>query len=386
MICILVRDFAVTQEKALNPALSSAPLVLVEAGKYRSRVIAMDTTCRAMGVTVGMTIHQAQSMCPSAKILPVDEARYRRLFHDMALNLLDITDRIEAEYQPTSAVWYSDDDLILPHLLESIHNQTGIIAQVGMAQTKFPARVASAMVQVGEKLIVLPDKEAEFLAPYPVTLLPLDKSMKRRLPLLGINTLGQLASLPRIAVWEQFGKHGRWLHDLANGKDIRPLSPFKAPLSLRQYQIFDDGITDRLILHQLLEKLSLKLISALDGQVAGAITLILRMEDKSLLEHQRQPHEAVRDGLYLLRLLTQMLDSLPVYCAIESVEVRLDEIQQRKPVQLSLFEPKAPVQKLDAVLPEWARRHRDAQFYRLALTGDEHLPERIVDRQKVSSA
>ena len=53
MICILVRDFATTQEKHLNPNLSDAPLILIEAGKYRPKVLAPDEMARRMGVKAG---------------------------------------------------------------------------------------------------------------------------------------------------------------------------------------------------------------------------------------------------------------------------------------------------------------------------------------------
>jgi hypothetical protein len=302
----------------------------------------------------------------------------------VTLNLLNITHRIEPEYQPTSAVWYTDDALMLPHLLEAIQAQTGISPQVGIAKARFPARVAAAVAPVGETCTIPDGEEATFLANYPVTLLPLDKAMQRRLPLLGLDTLGQLARLPRIAIWEQFGKHGRWLHDLANGIDIRPLSLFKPPIDLRECHSFDDPVADRQILYRVLERISLRLIENLAGREAHQLTLLVYIEDKSLLEHHRQPHDPVRDGLYLLRLLTQMLDALPVTCAIASVEVRLSDVCERLSVQLSLFDEKKPVKHLHELVPEWAGRHRTACFYRLHLTSDV-LPEHSVEKQRVSA-
>ena len=136
---------------------------------------------------------EARTLCPTAEFLPVEEERFRRLFMDVTLNLLNITHRIEPEYQPTSAVWYTDDALMLPHLLEAIQAQTGIAPQVGIAKARFPARVAAAFALAGETCTVPDGEEAGFLADYPVTLLPLDKAMQRRLPLLGLDTLGHLA-------------------------------------------------------------------------------------------------------------------------------------------------------------------------------------------------
>ena len=382
MICMLVRDFAPTQEKRLNAHLSDAPLVLIEAGTYRPKVLAPDERARCMGVKAGMWLGEARTLSPIAEFLPVETGRYERLFADVTRFLLHVTPRIEPEYQPTSAAWYTDDVLMLPHLHKAIQTETGIAPQVGTAATKFPARVAAAIAQAGETCAVPEGGEATFLAPYPVTLLPLDKAMQRRLPLLGLHTLGQLACLPRIAIWEQFGKHGRWLHDLANGIDMRPLSPFKPPIDLREQHTFDDPIADRQIAYRVLERLSLRLIENLAGREARQLMLLVHLEDQSVLEHHRQPHEPVRDNLYLLRLLTQMLDALPVTNGIETIEVRLRAVRERLPVQLSLFEEKKPVQHIHDLVPEWAARHQRAEFYRLHPTPD-ILPEHRVEKRRV---
>lgn len=382
---MLLRDFAASQEKRLNPRLAERLLVLVEAGRVRPKVIASDAVARQMGVKAGIGLREAQSLCPHAEFFPAEESRYRRLFEDLTLALLDISPRLEMEYQATSAVLYTDDLVMLPLLLETIEQKTGIVAQVGQAKTKFVARVAAAVAHPNAVCSVSDGEEARFLAPYVLSLLPLDRTMKRRLPLLGIETLGQYARLPRIATWEQFGKHGRWLHDLSRGIDPRPLSPFKAPLRLAASQHFEEGIADRFVLYRILECLSLRLMEALVGQEAGLIQLILHLADDSVLEMQRQPLEALRDHLSLLRLLRQMLDALPVHAPVSQIEVRLSAIQERKPVQLSLFGEKKPVRNLQDYLPEWASRHRAAQFYRLSLHTEAVLDERL-EKLKIEGA
>jgi hypothetical protein len=100
---------------------------------------------------------------------------------------------------------------------------------------------------------------------------------------------------------------------------------------LRDCHPFDEPIANRQILYRVLERVSVGLIAVLAGQEAHKLSLLLHLEYKSLLEHHRQPHETIRDGLYLLRLLTQMLDTLHVKCGIASVEVRLNVYQSNYP-------------------------------------------------------
>jgi hypothetical protein len=379
---ILLRDFAVNQEKRLSPAVSKEELILIEAGKYRPKVIAPDNFARQMGVKAGNYLGEAQSLCPSALFLPVEEYRYRRLFQDFTLRLLEMSPRLEAEYQATSAVWYTDDHAVLTPLLEKIEKETGINAQVGSASSKFAARVAAAIAHPKAPYQVAEKQEAAFLAPYPVSLLPLDKQMKRRLPLLGITTLGALAALPRLAIWEQFGKHGRWLHELASGIDPRPLSPFKAPERLEAVEILEDGCSDRLSLYRYLETISLQLIRQLNEQEAGQVNLLVLLMDGTVLEIQRQPIPALRENLSLLRLLRQMLDALPVHAPIVELKARLEQIKTRQAVQLSLFAEKKSVRSLQDYLPDWMMRHQAANFYRLSVDPQAFSDERI-KKQKI---
>src|SRR5688500_17136201 len=101
---ILLREYSASQEKHLNPRLAEKILVLIEAGRVRPKVIASDASARQMGVKPRMGIREAQSLCPHAEFFPIEEARYRRLFEDLALALLNISPRLELEYQATSAV------------------------------------------------------------------------------------------------------------------------------------------------------------------------------------------------------------------------------------------------------------------------------------------
>ncbi|MEL7436660.1 MAG: hypothetical protein AAFN11_22160, partial [Chloroflexota bacterium] len=80
MIALLVRDFAITQERHRNHSLADMPLVLIEAGKYRPKVIAPDARARQAGISAGDWAGQAQTWCPDATFLPVEESHYQRIF------------------------------------------------------------------------------------------------------------------------------------------------------------------------------------------------------------------------------------------------------------------------------------------------------------------
>ncbi|MBP7961470.1 MAG: hypothetical protein KBG20_03870 [Caldilineaceae bacterium] len=100
---------------------------------------------------------------------------------------------------------------------------SGRDAALGWAMHKFTARVAAA--RPGSLRMVDPGKERAFLAPLPITLLPLPPDAQDTLRWLGIRTLGQFADLPAAGVWERFGKPGKLAQHWAKGDDDRPVQP-----------------------------------------------------------------------------------------------------------------------------------------------------------------
>src|SRR3989442_1531376 len=87
------------------------------------------------------------------------------------------------------------------------------------------ARPASA----GRYLDVHLQQVEVFLAAQPVGMLPVSEEMRRRLRLLGIETLGALAALPRSALAAQFGPQGALAWELARGEDDSPVRPPEKP-------------------------------------------------------------------------------------------------------------------------------------------------------------
>src|ERR1051325_6404868 len=90
--------------------------------------------------------------------------------------------------------------------------------RVGWGRGKFVAWVAASQAKPGGAVIVRPGEEGRFLAAQPLAVLPLDPDTHRRLRLLGLRTIGDLAALPEEAVVSQFGRAGRRLWRLAAGE------------------------------------------------------------------------------------------------------------------------------------------------------------------------
>ena len=95
--------------------------------------------------------------------------------------------------------------------------------RAGVAANTFTARVAAWQAAPGTVQVVEPALTQAFLAPAPVSLLPLAPETRRRLERLGLRTLGDLAALPPAAVQARFGAEGRRVWELARGNDHEPV-------------------------------------------------------------------------------------------------------------------------------------------------------------------
>src|ERR671934_99810 len=90
-------------------------------------------------------------------------------------------------------------------------------ARVGAAGRRFAALAAANVARSGQALVVSDERTREFLAPLPLTLLPVDAARRQELEDLGVKKLGELAGLPGGAVAERLGPDGRRAWSLARG-------------------------------------------------------------------------------------------------------------------------------------------------------------------------
>jgi len=220
-------------------------------------------------------------------------------------------------------------------------------------------------------------EEAEFLSTYPVSILPLDKKMARRLPLLGIETIGQYAKLPRGSILEQFGKFGRRLHDLANGIDIRPLTAYTQTERLSEQIALEDPIENYQSVEHIIDRLAQALLLRLKSKQAGRLNLILSLENGQILEQAVQPPDPISSYKAIAERATALLYYQALGSGIVNLEIQLQDIHRPQPKQLSLFDDVDKQQSFASVLPTWQQRHQDSDFLAVNLeaTPVYYIPE-----------
>ena len=226
--CLLVPRLALACELVERPALRGQALAIVDE-RGLSVAEASDEAAQR-GVRPGQTLREALGYCPALVVLEPRPARVHRTAERLVAAVEAVSPLVE-EAEP--GVVYADLrglDGLYPHegalehaLLEGA--PAGLGARLGIAATRFTASVAARCAPPGEARRVAPEEATAFLADRPIEWLPLGEAERSWLRLLGIETLGQLAALPRHAVEAQLGAAGgrAWL--AARGEDATPLRP-----------------------------------------------------------------------------------------------------------------------------------------------------------------
>ncbi|MEA2367006.1 MAG: polymerase [Thermoleophilaceae bacterium] len=218
-------SFYASVEQRDDPALRGRP-VIVGGGV----VLAASYEAKARGVESGMGGGRARQLCPDAVVVPCRFEAYTeaskavfRIFKDTA-PVVEALSIDEAFLDVRGMEHFAGTPrAIAARLRARVREQVGLPITVGVARTKFLAKVASAVAKPDGLLVVAPDAELEFLHPLPVERLwGVGPVTSERLRGAGIHTVGQLAERSERSLVGLLGRGaGRQLHALAHSRDPR---------------------------------------------------------------------------------------------------------------------------------------------------------------------
>jgi DNA polymerase IV len=391
--CVRLPYFAAAVERQHDPALIDEPLVILRYGKKRGTVTAVSLEASSAGVTPGLSLTRARALCPAAQFVTATE-RYQGGMERLLRVLWSFTNRVEVDEAPfpQDAVCYLDlgqlKEADLRHigtrLLEAIRTDTGIDASVGIATGKFPAYLAAYSTTAVE--LIPPGNEAAFAAPFPVAVLPLSKETARRLRLFCIRTLGEMAAFSKEALVAQFGKSGRRLYQLANGRDGRLLKVRRMPAVETVLHRFDAPIEsqDRLDVH--LHQIAGLLSDRLETRQSAlhAITLSIGFETGDSVTESLHLLLPIASAKGIAEVMQQLMERMKQTAGIASIEVQLSHLVPNIPRQLELFTDKPVRQQVIQIADALVARHGAQPFYWTVLDHPYSLfPERRFELRRV---
>src|SRR6478672_50176 len=232
-----------------RPELRGRP-VIIGGASGRSVVLSATYEARAFGVTSAMPMARAQRLCPQAVIIEPDHRRYAAISEAVMATFATITDSVEplsldeAFLDVSGAVRrLGRPTQIAEQLRDTIADEQGITCSVGVASTKFVAKLASNLAKPDGLLVVPREEVVSFLHQLPVgAIWGVGDRTEEHLHRLGLRALGDVA--------------GRSLHDLAWGRDPRPVKPERREKSIGADETFAYDIDDPERIHRELLRLS----------------------------------------------------------------------------------------------------------------------------------
>jgi DNA polymerase-4 len=217
--------FYASVEQRDNPRLAGRP-VIVGGGV----VLACSYEAKARGVRTAMGGSMARRLCPDAVVVPVRFSAYTEASKEVFKVFEDLSPVVEGlsideaflDVRGLGHIFGTPAE-IGARLRHEVRERVGLPITVGVARTKFLAKVASGVAKPDGLLVVPPDGELAFLHPLPVERLwGVGKVTGAKLRALGITTVGEVARLPETSLISMLGKaSGRHLHALAHNRDPR---------------------------------------------------------------------------------------------------------------------------------------------------------------------
>ncbi|TML86113.1 MAG: DNA polymerase Y family protein [Actinobacteria bacterium] len=253
--CIAVPGFELRAALRRAPSLALRPSALAPEAGTEPLIGPVTAAADALGVRPGMRLGEALATCPGLVLVERDPAAAEQAWEEILRSLEDAGFAVDpAEpgcvFFETRGVerLYGGLEPALQRALAAVG--PGWDPQAGAAERRFAALAAATVARPGQVIVVSGDRLQDFLAPLPLSLLPLERERYAELEALGVRSLGQLAGLPGAAVAERLGPDGRRAWGLARGGAAAKIRGRRPPAELFEAIEFPEAVGNELTLRR----------------------------------------------------------------------------------------------------------------------------------------
>ncbi|MEO3871590.1 DNA polymerase IV [Nonomuraea sp. B12E4] len=284
-----------------RPELRGRP-VIVGSPAGRGVVLSATYEARAHGVHSAMPMSRARRLCPQATIIPPSHGKYA----EVSRGVMEIFHAITPLVEPIA----SDEAFldvggarrrlgppaaIAAMIREQVLDRYGITCSVGVAGSKFVAKLASKQCKPDGLLVVPAGQVVDFLHPLPVSALwGVGERTEQSLVRLGIRTVGDLARVPTATLRRELGQAvGGHLAELAWGRDDRAVSSHVPDKSIGNEETFAADVDDPEVIRRELLRLSERVAARMRkaGHVGRTVSVKLRRADFTTINRSRTLRE-----------------------------------------------------------------------------------------------
>ena len=331
-----------------NPELRGKAVVIGMG--VRGVVSAANYEARKFGIHSAMPVGQARRLAPHAIFLPVDMARYQ----EVSKHVMEIFESFTPIVEPVSVDEAFLDVTGAKKLLGTgreiavairakVQMQEGITCSVGVAPSKFIAKLASTHCKPNGLLEVSGENILEFLHPLPITAMwGVGPKTAEILERLGLRTIEDIAKLPRTTLIRAIGQAaGESLHELAWGRDYRDVSPQDADKSISAAETFPTDLDNpEEILREFLRLCERATSRVRDKELfAKTISIKVRFADFSTINRSKTLPLPINTTHDVYEVVKSLYASLKIKGArVRLVGVSLENLIVDGPIQMLLGE------------------------------------------------
>jgi DNA polymerase-4 len=371
-------SFYASVERRDDPRLRDRP-VIVGAGV----VLAASYDAKACGVRTAMGGRQARRLCPQARVVRPRMSAYSEASKAVFEVFNETTPLVEglsideAFLDVRGLERLSGSPLeIAERLRRQVRDRVGLPITVGVARTKFLAKVASGVAKPDGLLLVPPQRELAFLHPLPIERLwGVGRVTAEKLRSRGVTVVGEVARLGEGPLVEAIGRAaGRHLHALAHNRDPRPVHPGRRRRSMGTQRALGRKPKSRqeldATLVALVDRIARRLRAA--GRVCRTVTLRFRFGDFSRATRSQTLPEATAQTQAILADAAELLATAMAMIGrrgITLLGITLTNLSSDAAIQLVLPFRRERASALDAALDELRERYGADAITRAILIG-----------------
>ena len=321
--------FFASVELLERPELKGRP-VIVGSPAGRGVVLSATYEARAFGVHSAMPMSRARRLCPQATIIPPSHGKYA----EVSKGVMEIFHAITPLVEPIA----SDEAFldvggarrrlgppatVAAMIREQVFERYGITCSVGVASSKFVAKLASKQCKPDGLLVVPAGEVVDFLHPLPVSALwGVGERTEQALVRLGIRTVGDLARVPPSTLQRELGQAvGAHLAALAWGRDERPVTAHVPDKSIGNEETFATDVDDPDVIKRELLRLSERVAARMRkaGHVGRTVSVKLRRADFTTISRSRTLREPTDVAQVIYATACELFEA----AGLERVRLRL---------------------------------------------------------------
>ncbi len=364
-----MNSYFASVEQAHRPYLRHLPLI-VTADPYgnpkgkRSVTAAASYEAKALGIKSGMPLFEALALCPNAILVKGNVHKYETISLEILKIFEKYTDLVEPysideaflDVSETSSRFGGAEKIAIL-IKKEIQKRFGITCSIGIGPNKLIAKMASNM-QKPNGLTLLKAKDLpQCLWHLSVKEIPgIGERRERRLRILGIRTIGDLANYPLANLRRTFGITGEYLYNAAWGLDDSPVNPNlinSLPKSLSHASTLKENTSDKELIRSTLFYLTDEITQKLRNSclLTQVISVGVRYSDLTYQFAQSRLSSPTDNFNFIFKKAWSIINSFfPLKLPVRLIGIVESSLTPKKNSQLSLFPSEYSQEKVEKAI------------------------------------